>query len=137
MNPIFLDTSPLIYYLDGFEPYATKVEQFLLAALDERVHLYTSIITDMEYFVHPYRDNNYSKIITYKSFIQNIRVLKINIGEDVADKAAQIRAKYKTIRTADAIQLASAIMYNCNGFLTNDKQLKQVSEIQVLLVDEL
>lgn len=37
----------------------------------------------------------------------------------------------------DALQLASAIQNNCDVFLTNDKQLKQVQEISVLLVDEL
>lgn len=72
MDSIFIDTSPLIYYLDGVEPYATKVEQFLLAKLDENRPLYTSTITDAEYLVHPYRDYNYIKIIAYKSFIQNI-----------------------------------------------------------------
>ena len=37
----------------------------------------------------------------------------------------------------DALQLASAIQNHCDVFLTNDKQLKQGEEINVLLVDEL
>ena len=37
----------------------------------------------------------------------------------------------------DSIHLATAIVYGCDVFLTNDKQLKQVEEINVLLVDEL
>ncbi len=41
MSPIFLDTSPLIYYLDGIEPFASKVEKYLLSAMDEKCLLYT------------------------------------------------------------------------------------------------
>ena len=137
MKSIFFDTSPLIYYLDGFEPYASKVEKFMLSAMDEKAFLYTSTITDTEYFVHPYREKDFVKIIGYKSFLQNAHFLKISVGEDIAEKAAQIRAKYQGIKTADSLQLASAIVYECDVFLTNDKQLRQVEEIRVLLVDEL
>ena len=56
MSRIFLDTSPFIYYLDGFEPFASKVEKFLLSAMDNGDFLYTSTITDTEYLVHPYRE---------------------------------------------------------------------------------
>ncbi len=137
MKSIFFDTSPLIYYLDGFEPYASKVEKFMLSAMDEKAFLYTSTITDTEYFVYPYREKDFVKIIGYKSFLQNAHFLKISVGEDIAEKAAQIRAKYQGIKTADSLQLASAIVYECDVFLTNDKQLRQVEEISVLLVDDL
>ena len=137
MSRIFLDTSPFIYYLDGFEPFASKVEKFLLSAMDTADFLYTSTITDTEYLVHPYREKSYIKIIAYKSFLQNIHILKTGIDETIAEKAAQIRAFYQGIKTADSLQLAAAIGSGCDLFLTNDKQLKQVSEITVLLVDEL
>jgi predicted nucleic acid-binding protein len=53
MRFVFFDTSPLIYYLDGIEPFASKVEKYLLSAMDENISLYTSTITDMEYLVYP------------------------------------------------------------------------------------
>ena len=137
VSSIFLDTSPFIYFLDGIEPFASKVEKFLLSAMDEKCLLYTSAITDTEYFVHPYREKNFMKIMGYKSFVQNAHILKISIGEDIAEKAAQIRAEYHGIKTADSLQLAASIVYDCNTFLTNDKQLRQIKEISVKLVDEL
>ncbi len=137
MSSIFIDTAPFIYYLDGIEPFASKVEKFLLSAMDGKDRLYTSTITDTEYFVYPYKEKNLSKIMGYKSFLQDAHILKICIGEDVAERAAQIRAGYLGIKTADSLQLASAIVYGCDIFLTNDKQLKQISGINVCLVDEL
>ncbi|MBP3710472.1 MAG: PIN domain-containing protein [Treponema sp.] len=50
--------------------------------------------------------------------------------------AAKIRAKYESIKGMDALHLASAIQNKCTIFLTNDKQLKQVTEIQCVLMDE-
>ena len=137
MKSVFFDTSPLIYYLDGFEPFASKVEAFLLSTMDEKSLLYTSTITDTEYLVYPYREKHFVKIMGYKSFLQNAHFLKISVSEDIAERAAQIRAKYTGIKTADSLQLSSAIIYGCDVFFTNDKQLKQIEEIKVLLVDDL
>ena len=137
MKFVFFDTSPLIYYLDGIEPFASKVENYMLSAMDNKCALYTSSITDMEYLVYPYRKKNITKISTYKSFLRNAQFLKVSIDEKIAETAAQIRAKYSGIKSMDALQLASAMISGCDVFLTNDKQLRQVNEIQVLLVDDL
>ena len=47
------------------------------------------------------------------------------------------KTEFCTSTITDALQLASAICSECDMFLTNDKQLRQVEEIQVLLVNEL
>ena len=51
-------------------------------------------------------------------------------------KSAQIRAKYKSFKSMDSLQLACAIMSGCDVFLTNDRQLRQITEIQCILLDE-
>ena len=51
--------------------------------------------------------------------------------------AAKLRAKYKGLKGMDAIHIATSIYYNCDIFLTNDAQLKQVSEANILLVDDM
>lgn len=61
----------------------------------------------------------------------------VAIDEAVAKKAAQIRAEYRHFKGMDALQLASACLTGCDTFLTNDKQLKQFSELKVVLVEEL
>ena len=78
-----------------------------------------------------------AKIRAYKTFLQDSHILKISIGEDIAEKAAQIRAAYQGMKIADSLQLATAIIYGCDVFLTNDKQLRQVEEIKIQLVDDL
>jgi len=51
-------------------------------------------------------------------------------------KAAELCATCNFTLT-DALQLATAVATQCDAFLTNDKQLKRVSEINILVVEEL
>ena len=50
-------------------------------------------------------------------------------------KAAELRAKYG-VRTPDAMQFAIGIENNGTLFVTNDKNLKGVREIDVLVLEE-
>lgn len=61
----------------------------------------------------------------------------VEINQEIAKKAAQIRAEYKGFKAMDALQLAVATLSNCDLFITNDKQLRQFQEIKCKTVDEL
>ncbi|MBK9715381.1 MAG: PIN domain-containing protein [Kouleothrix sp.] len=54
----------------------------------------------------------------------------------VADQAAELRASYG-LRTPDALQIAAALAAGCTAFLTNDARLQRVTELRVLVLDEL
>ena len=59
------------------------------------------------------------------------------VDQEIAKKAAQIRAQYKNFKAMDALQLATACVTGCDLILTNDKQLKQFTEIKCVTVDDL
>jgi len=61
----------------------------------------------------------------------------IEINQEIAEKAAQIRAEYKDFKAMDAFQLAAACLAKCDLFLTNDKQLRQFKEIKCITMDDL
>ncbi|GAA4301037.1 type II toxin-antitoxin system VapC family toxin [Compostibacter hankyongensis] len=58
------------------------------------------------------------------------------IGNPIAEKAAALRARYN-LRTPDALQLATAIEYKADYFLTNDVRLTAVREIQSITLNDL
>lgn len=132
---IFLDTSPLIYYLQKNELYYPSMVLFW----DNYVEYdyVTSSITITEYLTYPYRYNDLRMINEFYSFIYGMDIQMKAIGEKIADKAAQIRAGYKFFKTMDALQLATACITGCELFLTNDKQLKQFREIRCITLDDL
>ena len=132
---VFLDTNPIIYLLNGIVPYNQKVKKFIIAHKD--CEFYTSTITDVEFLVRPYRDKDFATVQAYMRFTDSLEILKCFITDKIADCAARIRAKYKGIKLGDALQLASSIECGCNYFLTNDLQLKQVAEANVVYLGDL
>ncbi len=117
--------------------YSSRVRDLVSRYFASNVSLVTSPLTFAEYCVVPYRQNALRKIKDFEAFIFDAKITISSLTIDVAKRAAQIRAKYSGIKAMDALQLASAIISGCDVFLTNDKQLRQVDEIQVLLVDDL
>lgn len=60
----------------------------------------------------------------------------VPIDADVAETAARLRTSYG-LRTPDALQISAALTTGCQAFLTNDKKLRRVTELRILVVDEL
>ena len=134
---IFLDTTPIIYFLDVDVNYAEKVENLFSDFLEAESQMITSAITCTEYLTYPYRTGNLEKIDAFFEFMSDCDISMCPIDVDIAKKAAQIRAEYKDFKTMDCLQLATACVQECDLFLTNDKQLHQFKEIKCVTMDEL
>ena len=89
-----------------------------------------------EYFVFPYRNKMYEFINMFERLVMVADIEIVEISQEIAKKAARIRAEYKDFKSMDALQLATACLSGCDLFLTNDKQLKQFKEITCITVDE-
>ena len=48
-----------------------------------------------------------------------------------------MREKYQGLKGMDSIHVATSIYFGCDIFLTNDSQLRQITETNVVLVDDL
>ena len=134
---IFLDTTPIIYFLDADINYAEKVERIFEGLIENRSSMVISTVTCTEYLTYPYKMGNTEKINAFFDFVKDCDIPLYSIGEEVAKKAAQIRAEYKVFKAMDALQLAAACLTGCDLFLTNDKQLRQFGEIMCITVEEL
>lgn len=136
----FVDTAPFIYFIekDSNNPqYYEKVKNFFKYGYDNDKEFVTSVITVEEYFVFPYRSKAYSFIDMFDRLVATTDMEIVEINQEIAKRAAQIRAEYKFFKSMDALQLATACIYGCDLFLTNDKQLKQFTEINCITVEEL
>ena len=139
-NKVFLDTAPFIYFIekDSNNPqYFDNMKQFFEEGYRENKEFLTSVITMTEYFVFPYRNQKMSYIDNFYRLVDTLDMEIAEVDQEIAKKAAQIRAQYKNIKAMDALQLATACVTGCDLFLTNDKQLKQFAEIKCVTVDDL
>ena len=117
--------------------YYDKVKNFFSNGYEADKKFVTSVITMEEYFVFPYRNKLYSFIDMFDRLVETTGMEIVEVNQEIAKKAAQIRADYKGFKAMDAIQLAVACLTKCDLFLTNDKQLRQFKEIKCITVDEL
>jgi len=74
------------------------------------------------------------KIAEFLKYGRNFTL--IEISEKIAERAGRLRGRYTELRTIDAVQLASAIENGIEIFITNDKKLKKVDEIKVVVLDD-
>ena len=70
----------------------------------------------------------------YLTTFPNITLYEM--GLEVARKASDLKALHR-IKTPDAIQVATAILHEATGFVTNDRIFERVKETDVLLLDKL
>ena len=132
-----LDTAPLIYYVEEHSRYV-EVMQEIVEHIDRgSVHAVTSVVTLIEVLTHPLRHKNEALAERYRHLLGYGRNLSLrDITRPVAERTAALRVQYN-LRTPDALQLAVALDAGCEAFLTNDRQLQRVTEMRVLLLDEL
>ena len=134
---LFIDTAPLIYYVEQNRQYFSLVDVVFDLIIDGAIEAITSPITLSECLVMPYRQNRPD---LEQQFIDVIvggeNTIFTSIDESTGKQAAQIRSRYN-VALPDALQIAVAINSRCEGFLTNDLQLKRVDELSILVLSDL
>lgn len=134
---VFLDTAPLIYFMEGHSPYQKTLTELFKLNDQGNFTFVTTSITLLETLVKPIRDNKPDLARQYKDILTKaVGIEMLDVTWIVAEKAAQLRAKY-SLRTPDAIQLAAALESNCDYFLTHDKSLKTITTIMVLTMEDI
>ncbi len=133
-NRVFFDTAPLIYLVEKNDFFYDKCKEILVSLIQGKTEIFTSTITITEFGTVPYREKKENVIVDFEKLLKFARFNIENITYGIAEIAYKLRAKYQFLRTPDALQLATALYNNCNKFITNDKKLKQITEIEVVLI---
>lgn len=132
-----VDTAPLIYYIESHNAYSPAVDPFFEAMDQEDILVVTSTITLLEVLVQPLRLDRIDLVTQYREILLNANNLVIvDVVPEIAESAAGLRAKYN-LRTPDAIQVATTMFMGSTTLLTNDKEMRKVSDIQIVLLDDL
>jgi len=134
---IFLDACVIIYIFEAKEPFYSKVKETLAAIINEtpEASIAISRLSIIECLVQPLRQQDTLIIEQYRSFFarQDLKIIELSPG--IVEKALWLRVHYN-LRTPDALQAASALELDTmeTAFLTGDKSLKKVPELNVIMV---
>jgi predicted nucleic acid-binding protein len=131
-----LDTMIFIYAFEEHPAYLPLLKNFFSVLEKGEIEAVTSTITITECLVQPYR-KDFALAARYMVLFRNFPHLSIiPMTDDVAERAAFLRAHYN-LKTPDAIQVATALISGCRAFLTNDETLASVEGIDILVLDQL
>ncbi len=127
-----MDTSPFIYLWERHPCYQALASELFNHLNRPGVQGVTSMITLIEACVHPKRNGRDDLVQAYeKALLRSRQVQTMPVDEDVARRAVELRARYG-MRVPDALQIAASLEAGATAFVTNDKRLARVQEIQVL-----
>ena len=133
---IALDTSLFIYHIEDHPRYAPLTEIIFSALEKGAINGVTSYLTLMEILVKPKADGLLQAARDYEYYLTTFpNITFYEMGLDVAKKASDLRAT-EQMKTPDAIQLATALLFGATAFLTNDKIFERVRGIDVLILDK-
>jgi len=136
-NCIAIDTNLFIYLVEKNPNYAELAKYIFEKIEHGDIHAVTSSLVIAELLVKPFEMGDFTLAKKYKALVSIFPNLTLReIDYMVLEKSAEIRARYK-IRTPDAIFIATAILERADVFITNDIKLKNVKEIEVIILNEL
>jgi predicted nucleic acid-binding protein len=131
-----LDTSALIYYLQGMQPYLRA-----LLPLFDRVHdgeavMVLSAITEAELLVRPERDGNRDAIEKIEDFLSEDGIYVVEVSRSIARRAARLRP-VNSISITDAVIMATAVETGCDLLLGNDTAWTKVAGVPFVCLEDL
>jgi predicted nucleic acid-binding protein len=132
-----IDTAPFIYFVERNPKYVDLVREIVRRIDGGPIAGYSSMVTLTEVLTKPKKVGDTITEKEYRDLLLNSRNFELVLIDDaVAVRAANLRADYN-LRIPDALQIAAALESGCEAFLTNDTMLKRVTELRVLVLDEL
>lgn len=134
---VFLDTAPVIYYVEATEGFAGIIREVFRLLAERNVQAVTSPVTLTECLIVPVREKQTELQQDFIDLLTNSEEIKFALTDlEISLLTAKIRVKYN-LKLPDALQIATALQTGCDAFLTNDKALKRVTELKILVLDEL
>lgn len=133
---IGVDTAPFIYLWERNPRYYQLAEDLFRHLTLPGVEGITSVITLIETCVYPRRQGRLDLVEAYERALihsRQVRILPIDVS--LARRATAMRAQYNLL-VPDAIQVAAALENGATLFVTNDRRLREVQEIQTLVLED-
>jgi len=134
---VFLDSAPVIYFVEQHPVYHPVLQPIFGRFETGDLTAVTSPITLAECLIFPIRLQNAEATEAFLELLGGEQsTLFVTLRKETARLAAEIRSKYNVTLT-DAFQVASALEGACEAFLTNDKALTRITELKILVVEDL
>jgi len=136
-DSIFIDTAPFIYFIEAHNQFGPLTREIFASINALKIKGITSVLTLTELLPKPVSIGNNELAGIFSEYLRRGNNLElIAISADIAEEAGILRGKHQFLRTIDALQIAAAIHAKADIFLTNDKGLKKINEIDIIILSD-
>lgn len=134
---IYLDANIFIYLHERLDEYAELLDALTEKFDSGKSQALTSELSLLEILVKPIKDKREDLQQIYKSAFSSEGSLTVcAINRPVLVKAAEIRAD-GNLKLPDAIHASTAIIEQCDAFLSRDQDYKKVPGLNFISLDSL
>ncbi len=126
---VLVDSAPIIYVLENAPGIAQRFRPLFERQGAGTIKFAVTTITIAEVLTGPLRAGEESVARRYRTVMESWQV--VNLNADIAESAARFRATLG-LRTADAIQVASAMAIGADALITHDRDFSRVKSLVVL-----
>lgn len=133
----FLDTAPIIYYIEAHPQFGSLAREVVGLVKSGSCQGVTSVITLAEVLPKPTAKGEDALAKRFSDLLKHGKNLRlIEISTEIAEFAGELRGNYPFLKSMDAMQIATAIIFKADAFVTNDDKLKRVSDMNVLVLKD-
>lgn len=127
----FFDASAVIYFVEGAEPFASRLRAELARLTTRRPDLGAAVsrLSWLECRVKPARDGNQDILSRFDAFFSHPDLSWVELTQNVVELATVLRVRYK-LRTPDALQAACCLQLGRDHvFITGDDGFRRVASL--------
>jgi predicted nucleic acid-binding protein len=127
----FFDASAVIYFVEGAEPFASRVRVELarLAKRYPNLGAAVSRLSWLECRVKPARDDDHDTLSHFDSFFARPNLSWVELTREVVELATEVRIRHR-LKTPDALQAACCLQLGAEHvFITGDAVFKKVGSL--------
>lgn len=133
-----VDSMVFVYHFEGNEEFGPAAGRLLQAAEEGRCRLVCSVISLLEVLVVPKRRGRADLCQVYREMFESFPHLSVvPVDTGIAEIASDLRATH-TLRTPDAIHVATALHAGAEAFVSHDDRLRNLplKSLRVLSLDQ-
>ena len=131
---VYLDTNIFVHAFEETPDRDPAIASLLVRLIsgdctEPKPLLLTSELTFGELWTGAYRDDNLELIGLYDSFLSNQQlIMKAPVSIEIIRSAAILRGNKPSLKTPDALHIATAALLECTYFLTSDRRIGQAGQ---------
>jgi predicted nucleic acid-binding protein len=137
LNRLYVDANIFIYFVEGDGAERETVTALFVEAAEWDVQLVTGEISIAECLRGALKHGDEAAASAYRHLLSNSDITELVTADPVLYEYAALAGYTFSLKLIDAIHVASAVIGDCDGLLTNDKGIRGPEILKIIQLSNL